>query len=48
MLSRYKIMGLRRFRGYMSFRPMPFQPFTLSTACLFDRLQFQALQIRPI
>ena len=34
--------------GYMSFRPTPFQPlqfqlFTLSTACLFDRVPFQLL-----
>ena len=39
--------------GYMSFRPTPFkplqfQPFTLSTAGLFDRLQIQPPQIRPI
>ena len=46
------------YHGYMSFRPTPFQPlqfqplrfqpFTLSTACLFDRLQIQPPQIRPI
>ena len=43
----------RRNKGYMSFRPTPFQPlqfqpFTLSTAGLFDRLQIQPPQIRPI
>ena len=36
------------FTGYMSFRPTPFQPlqfqlFTLSTACLFNRLLFRPL-----
>ena len=29
--------------GYMSFRPMQFQPITLSTACNFNRLQFQPI-----
>ena len=38
---------------YMSFRPTPFQPlqfqpFILSTVCLFDHLQIQPRQIRPI
>ena len=40
-------------KGYMSFPPMPFQPlrfqpFTLSTPCLFNRLRNQPPQIRPI
>ena len=34
--------------GYKSFRRTPFQPFTLSTTGLFDRLQNQPPQTRPI
>ena len=32
----------------LQFQPLQFQPFTHSTACLFDRLQIQPPQIRPI
>ena len=31
-----------------TFNRSHFQPFTLSTACLFDRLQIQPPQIQPI
>ena len=39
--------GLHVFRP-TPFQPLQFQPFTLSTASLFDRLQIQPPQIRPI
>ena len=38
---------LRHFNR-CNFNRSHFQPFTLSTACLFDRLQIQPPQIRPI
>ena len=38
---------LRHFNR-CNFNRSHFQPFTLSTACLFERLQIQPPQIRPI